>query len=409
MNGMGTIGSADVTGVRVVCSTNAYSVKGRITGLVAGSSVVLQNNGADDLTLSNAPADFTFPIKVASGAAYSVSVKTQPGMPPQVCKVTNGAGPVTNADITNVTVDCKLAYSVGGTISGLGPGKTIVPQNNAGDDLTLTEATAGFPSFTFANRLAAGDNWAVTIKTAPAGRTCTVTNGTGMNIAANVTNVQVACTCASNKVLLLGEGSAETDRFEAALNAAGLATTKVATATTYANVPAANTFSSVVVLVGNQFDTEMNGTGQSGIVAAQAAGTGIVYSEWGAYQVESGRWRTLAPTLIRLRTGGNSIQMAHTIIPGQEAHPIWSGLPATFTTLSTMGYSPGSLINGGTALATCPQCDAAGAVTIKESVGAAGRIAQSAMAPGWNGGTITGDANTTRLYTNMARWAAKCD
>ena len=83
-------------------------------------------------------------------------------------------------------------YSVGGTVSGLSG--TAVLQDNGGDDLTIT---AGGP-FTFATQLAAGAAYNVTVKTSPAGQTCTVTNGTGTMASANVTNVGVACTTSSN-------------------------------------------------------------------------------------------------------------------------------------------------------------------------------------------------------------------
>jgi hypothetical protein len=49
---------------------------------------------------------FTFATSIASGSAYSVSVFAQPSSPSQTCLVTNGAGTVTSANITNVTVNC---------------------------------------------------------------------------------------------------------------------------------------------------------------------------------------------------------------------------------------------------------------------------------------------------------------
>lgn len=81
-----------------------FTVGGSVSGL-SGSGLVLQNNGGDILPVS-ANGGFTFSTAVASGAAYSVSVLTQPSLPNQDCTVSNGTGTVTNADITTVVVDC---------------------------------------------------------------------------------------------------------------------------------------------------------------------------------------------------------------------------------------------------------------------------------------------------------------
>src|SRR5215470_2248477 len=76
----------------------SYSIGGSVTGLT-GSGLVLQTNASDLIAVSAAGA-FTFPNKLASGAAYAVSVKTQPSSPTQSCAVTNGFGTVRNANIT---------------------------------------------------------------------------------------------------------------------------------------------------------------------------------------------------------------------------------------------------------------------------------------------------------------------
>ena len=55
--------------------TTTYSVGGNVSGL--SGTVVLQDNGGDDLSVS-ANGAFTFATKLADGAAYSVTVKTQP-------------------------------------------------------------------------------------------------------------------------------------------------------------------------------------------------------------------------------------------------------------------------------------------------------------------------------------------
>ena len=65
-SGSGTIGSTNVTNVRVTCASSTFAVGGTVVGL-QGSGLVLQNNGGDDLAVS-ANGSFTFPAELASGA-----------------------------------------------------------------------------------------------------------------------------------------------------------------------------------------------------------------------------------------------------------------------------------------------------------------------------------------------------
>ena len=78
-NGSGTVGSADITNVAVTCTAaTTYSVGGTVSGL--SGTVVLQDNGGDDLSVSASGA-FTFATGLATGSAYSVTVKTNPAGP----------------------------------------------------------------------------------------------------------------------------------------------------------------------------------------------------------------------------------------------------------------------------------------------------------------------------------------
>lgn len=172
----------------------SFTVGGTVSGL-AGSGLVLQNNGANDLGIA-ADGTFTFTARVTNGGAYAVTVRTQPTGPSQTCAVAGGTGTVSGADVTGVTVTCSTnTYAVRAAVSGLS-GSGLVLQNNAGDDLSV----AADGTHAFATPVASGASYAVTVRTQPSGplQTCTVTSGTGT---VADTDVSVAVQCASAYVL----------------------------------------------------------------------------------------------------------------------------------------------------------------------------------------------------------------
>ena len=62
-------------------AASAFTVGGTLTGLPAGDTVTLQDNGGDDLTLSN-NGTFTFPTALPNGQSYSVTVSGTGGGTP---------------------------------------------------------------------------------------------------------------------------------------------------------------------------------------------------------------------------------------------------------------------------------------------------------------------------------------
>lgn len=93
----------------------------------------------------------------------------------------------------NAVLDCQngdacvpIAYSIGGTLSGLAGSVTL--QNNGGDDLVLMADGA----FNFPQEVASGSDYEVSVRTQPTGQTCSVSNGEG-TATADVANVMVTC------------------------------------------------------------------------------------------------------------------------------------------------------------------------------------------------------------------------
>jgi 6-phosphogluconolactonase len=95
------------------------SIGGGVSGLNAGQSLVLWDNGGDSLTVS-ANGPFTFATRLNNGDFYNVTVSPPLGTS---CTVTGGSGTAW-ANVTGVEVACStpppfVGYSVGGSVAGL--------------------------------------------------------------------------------------------------------------------------------------------------------------------------------------------------------------------------------------------------------------------------------------------------
>jgi hypothetical protein len=187
IGGSGVVAGASVSNVSVNCR-NAYTLGGTVTGL--SGTVVLANNGVDDLSLS-ANGGFAFATRAFVGEPYAVTVKTQPTG--QVCRVTGGAGIVNLSNITTIAVNCLPLVTISGTVTGLTG--TVVLANNLGDDLSVTADGA----FTFATGIPSGSTYSVTVKTQPMGQVCAVSSGTG-TASGNITGVAVVCSARTYSV-----------------------------------------------------------------------------------------------------------------------------------------------------------------------------------------------------------------
>ncbi|MET0497726.1 MAG: hypothetical protein ABW106_05570, partial [Steroidobacteraceae bacterium] len=185
-NSAGSNVQAVVTTISVACSPITHTIAGTITGL-ATNGLVLQNNGADNLTVAANAATFQFTTPIAAGGGYNVTILSQPNG--TTCSVSNGSGTDLLNDIGSVQIVCSAsAFSIGGTITGL-TGSGLVLQNNGSDNLS---AAANASAFAFATPVAYGGVYAVAVATQPAGQTCTVLQGTGI-AQTQVTNVTVLC------------------------------------------------------------------------------------------------------------------------------------------------------------------------------------------------------------------------
>jgi hypothetical protein len=165
------------------------TVGGTVTGLPAGMSVSLQNEGRHTLVVG-ANGSFTFDEEFVEGERYDVTIAVQPAA--GLCTVSNGRGRIDGdlTPVTDIAVVCTAAYSIGGTVSGLAEeDDSVTLLNNDGDSLVVSNN--GF--FVFPSLLTAGAAYEVTVSEQPSGKTCSVSRGTGTVPDGNVSNVAVSC------------------------------------------------------------------------------------------------------------------------------------------------------------------------------------------------------------------------
>ena len=190
VHGSGIITSQDVQ-VDVECETSTFLVKGTVSGLT-GTGLVLRNNDTEDLAVTSS-GTFSFTQPIASGDEYDVSVLVQPVSPQQNCSVIEGTGVVTSADITSVVVECtNVEHSLGGTITGLESGESVVLRDQTAGEVTVS---ANGP-FIFPAKVPGGSAYDVTIARKPEypiPQECTIDGGNGL-AESDVDDILVTCT-----------------------------------------------------------------------------------------------------------------------------------------------------------------------------------------------------------------------
>lgn len=144
----------------------AYSVGGPVNGLT-GSGLVLQNNGGDDLAVST--SSYTFGRLLLSGDIYSVTVASQPTLPPQTCTVSPGIGLgiVGSANVNVVAVNCiNNFYYVRFRVEGLQDGSRVPVSESS-------LAQGNYPNGDWVIERANGASYDIDIGSVP-GHQCTV-------------------------------------------------------------------------------------------------------------------------------------------------------------------------------------------------------------------------------------------
>lgn len=183
-----------------------YPISGTVSGLVydtltltaAGQTLEIKKNPANTATVIN-PVTYTFPKALSYGDPFLVALKSNPQN--QNCSVgqsvTDSAGHRASIDIV-VTCNINL-HTVSGKVTGLtSEGLELINGSVTNTTIPITVASltasnaAGAASFSFVN-IPVTQTYGITILKQPATQTCTVTNGVGTMLDADVTNVVVDC------------------------------------------------------------------------------------------------------------------------------------------------------------------------------------------------------------------------
>ncbi len=193
---------------------NAFSVNGSLfdissTGTPVDITGVLCLNGIGPMSCQHYVAGTSLIIRTTrlnhTYPVAGIKINT-PGFMPKGCKPINNGYclfSVSNTIPASIFISKNSGYTIGGSISGL-TAHGLVLQNNGGDNLALAP---GATSFQFSKPVAFGGSYHVTVQQQPIGLTCTVSNGSGTNVMANVTNISITCSSISYAYVATGSNN----------------------------------------------------------------------------------------------------------------------------------------------------------------------------------------------------------
>lgn len=171
----------------------SYTVGGTVNGLKFsgmelsnGSSKVAVQPAAD----GKSAVKFQLPNSIDYGDEYEIVIK-QPAH--QTCGPALSGGLKGSAGYTqtiDVTINCSVnAYKLTGTITGLDVDGLVVINGN-GSQYT---AKKDDKSFTYTDAIPSQSSYGLVVLKQPAGKVCTIANGSGTMQDADVTNIAITC------------------------------------------------------------------------------------------------------------------------------------------------------------------------------------------------------------------------
>jgi hypothetical protein len=205
-NGSGIMPFSETTNIALNCDENTYQVSGTISGLAPAlsSDLILQLNGANDLTIPAGSTAFTFSPGASENSIYNVTVKNHPLGPSQNCIIVEGSGfvPVYNTPYvpssgllngTGYAVDNSLScttntFSVGFNVVNIaGSGLKVSIESPAGNSLETQDINLS-GNFVFDTLVTDGSNYQLVVTSNPSvlNQTCLFNISTGTLIGGNI-------------------------------------------------------------------------------------------------------------------------------------------------------------------------------------------------------------------------------
>lgn len=170
---------------------------GVVTGLTK-NGLEIQNNGGPPLAIPAFASTFAFPALIGSDSDFNITIKTQPAS--STCEVINGNGKSGAFGVFSVEIRCvTFSFDLGGSISGLDSAGLVLI--NGRDRQSIPAGATSFTMTKFqadgktyeSGRVPDGQPYGITVLQQPAGRICSVANGTGTMGGSAITNVAVTC------------------------------------------------------------------------------------------------------------------------------------------------------------------------------------------------------------------------
>ena len=190
-NESGAVVVANITNVAVSCVTTTFIVGGSISNLSGAGLQLTETISGQILNPTSGDVGFTFPA-ADDGSSYNVIVTGQPSSLNQTCSVTNGAGTISDTNVTTITINCITnTYTVGGSLSNLSGTGLQLTETISGQILNPVSGDTGF---TFP-AVDDGSSYNVTVTAEPNGpsQKCSLTNVSGTVTGANLNTVTVGC------------------------------------------------------------------------------------------------------------------------------------------------------------------------------------------------------------------------
>jgi hypothetical protein len=125
------LGACGGSGSSGTVAPTLHTIGGSITGLTGGGLSLA--NGTDTATVAVNAIGFTMPTPLTAGSRYALQVSAQPaGL---ICSVEGSAGVVSQADVTNIQINCIVSWTwMGGANTANSPGNYGIRGTAAADN-----------------------------------------------------------------------------------------------------------------------------------------------------------------------------------------------------------------------------------------------------------------------------------